>query len=408
MPSFGAAHRAAALGILALAGASAGCKERLEEPADALRDFPAPRSLEGRPAKSWQWEAPADSSEVAVFLKAFDPGIRVSRFSQVEIAAGRVRQRRSVQLLGSFIGSDGVELAARSGNDLVVATAVASPAGFPAHRLVRPFALGAKDVSLGDFPVASLGYVGRRAFVGGRGILGMVDFASAEPRLQILLRSSHPPSKGAFTLMAAEGDRLVAVQGALVPFFADEFRLREGALPEHDQRLFLPPVAGRYAGAALFGPELVLLAELDGREGRGRAFRRIARGSFAGAHLRTVPRLADGFEEAGEWEATAPGGAKGSAARSAWRGIALVGAMVVTCAGERGAMVLPRAFSERTRPLFVDVDGVCIDLVGSSDKAYAVVKASQGMKIVALADSPEGLGVEASYAITGLWSGLVP
>jgi hypothetical protein len=407
VPSFGAARRAAALGILALASAAAGCKERLEEPAGMVRDFPGPRPFDGKPAKVPQWEAPADSSEPAVFLKAFDPGIRVSRFSQVEIAAGRVRQRRSVQLLGSFIGGDGVELVARSGNDLVVATAIASPAGLPAHRLVRPYALGAKDVPLGDFPVASLGFVGRRAFVGGRGILGTVDFASAEPKLEILLRAPRPASEGAFTLMAADADRLVAVQGALAPFFADEFRLREAALPEHDQRLFLPPVAGRYAGAALFGPELVLLAEFDGKEGRGKAFRRIAHGSPADAHLRTVPGLADGFEEAGEWEATAPGG-KGSAARSAWRGIALVGAMMVTCAGERGAMVLPRAFSERTRPLFVDVDGVCIDLVGSSGKAYAVVKAGQGMRIVALADSPEGLGVEASYAITGLWSGLVP
>lgn len=405
MASSDAASWAAGLVLLALAGFAGGCSERPEEPPDGVATASLP--LERGPADAAQAGAPAEGPEPALFLKAFDPGIRVSRFAQLELAAGRLRQRGAVQLLGSYLASDGAELVARSGSELVVATAMPSARGAPLRRLVRPYALGAKDVPLGDFPLASLALVGRRAFVGGQGLLGMVDFAAPEPKLEILLRSPHPAADGARTLLAAQGDRLLAIQGAAAPFFADEFRLRGSAPPQRQARIPLPPLPGRYSSAALAGSELLLMAELAGKESRGRSLRRIALGSGADAVLRTAPP--GDFEEAGEWDSPAADrDPKPPSGRSAWRGLAAVGAMLVICAGERGAMVLPRAFSERTRPLFVDVDGLCLDLVGWKGRAYAMVKSGQGLRIAALADSPEGLGVAASYPVTGLWSGLVP
>ncbi len=395
MRPFSRAHRlAAGLALAALARLAASCTERAGERGEPLADDCAG-------ADASQEGAAAEGLEAGLFLRAFDPGIRVSRFAQLEIAAGRFRQRTSVQLLGLYLAGDGAELAARSGRELVVVTSLPAGRGPTLHRLVRPYALGAKDVPLGDFPVASLALVGRRAFIGGRGLLGMVDFAAADPKLEVLQRSPRPSANGGRTLIASEGDQLFAIEGGGPQFFADAFLLRGNAIPHLEQRLALPPVEGRYSTAALLGAELLLMAEHDGAQGRGRSLRRVALASLAQARPRGAPAVAQEFAEAGE------GDPAQDSPRPAWHGLAAVGGMLVVCAGERGALVYPRAFSQKTRPLFVDVDGLCLDVVASRGKVYALVKSSQGLKVASLADGPQGLGVEETFAVTGLWAGLV-
>ncbi len=200
-----------------------------------------------------------------------------------------------------------------------------------------------------------------------------------------------------------------------MPFFADALEIDCSGRVKHRQAWSLPGLEnGSYSEAVVDGDELLLVAHYTTAGGAGHLLARLPLGRLSDPQLGNlvlnaggpseVPTVQEREEERGEG-ADEPQRLVAGGHYSPWAGLGVVGERVLLGAGDRGVMVLPRAFEADSRVELVDLGGTCLDLAVRGAEVLALVASGSAARVATLRFDPSvgafrkvgDLGVEGSW-----------
>lgn len=254
-----------------------------------------------------------------------------------------------------------------------------------------------REIAVGDIEPVALHRVAEAVFIGTYEQLFWVDLSDSDPKPQLLAtheEKSWRPVQKPYDLFARSGNRLVAIDDEVEPFFADFFALDDEGRPTHLADWTLPGlINGTYRDA-----ELV-------RGDEGEEFALVTQNSFgsldrSGQNLAAMPVRGEELQVEPDWvlDSGAPDElsvigesrtyeeARGEPRIiageefSAWQGMAVApdDDAVLLAAGKRGLITVPYPLDSDGEAEIVDVDGECLDVVVTPGGVFALVENPDG------------------------------